>query len=262
MDLDTWISGDGSVDSELVQHKAVLIARAVAVCATAVLQTTFAKQEKKQTGYKELADEVLSGQKVTPSLLDEILPKEHHFTSDSPSMAYLREILSSRDNDTYALFALQEMAGLNFECVFNDPTPDGYWRHFEVVLSCLNVLLRLFSEIIPKKNYQDVNVQRLQLLDLSMNKLFFEAGQVAAVSVDETIRHDGIRNMKMGETAIALERRKLTIGFYEELGDRAKNMKITPISNLIRNKYIKKFGKRKARSAKQIRADLKAAGIF
>ncbi len=270
MTIDEWIAGNDSVDWKLNLEKIKLLDEVIALCLTTTLQRIYARQNKKISNFKEFFPDE-SGQDP-----DQLLPFENHYSSNSAFIEYQENLINARNDDAFALRALQEMASLDFDCKAVDPTPDGYFKRFEMVVAYGSVLYRLYAKLIPGKNYENVDAKKLQRIDLSMTKIVCEAGQMGAVSVEGVLDFDSnlLKKMKMDEglankvktdSEIALE-------FYESLNDRTKKDEtITSISKIIHKRWKinhekekhdkKNQGLKKPISDRTIREHLQKAGI-
>ncbi|BBO69090.1 hypothetical protein DSCA_30200 [Desulfosarcina alkanivorans] len=259
MGLNDWIAGDDSVDPSLNLKKVLFLSDATALCASATLQRVHAKQKKVTSNYKEIA---LSNQNIKPKELDSLLPLENHFASNPKLVEYMNRLLEVRNDDDFALQALQEMMDLDFDCNITEPLPDGYWKRFEKTVMYSSVLYRLFHNLIPDKNYEGINGKIMQQIDFSMSKILYSAGQIGATSVEQTNQYDSQLSPSRRSSTKAAERQEYAVELYNSIpkGILKRLHEIKDKMEELQARWIMKYGDDNVPSLKTLQRYLKKAG--
>jgi hypothetical protein len=244
MNLNEWIEGNDSVDPNLNIEKIKLIDDATKFCLTATLQNIYARKHKKPSNFKNFSlseQETFIQNTTQPSLF------ENHYSIDPDYIKYHDNLLNARNDDAFALNALQEMASLDFEYRKANPTPDEYWRSFEKLIKYAGVLYRLYAKVLPAKDYQNIDGQKLQRIDLSMSKLIFDAGQSGVTSIEQMLEYEKVGIRSRGKSAQKAKRKEKMMALFNDLDkklmDRINKQKAKSVkAGLVRKDWIDKYG--------------------
>ena len=251
MDLNGWISGGDTVDAGLNLKKKELLENAIDFCTFFFLQRSFAKENKINTGFEEIARASIDGKDLK---IDSSLPLENCFFSNPAYLEEYYELEEAPNNNNFAIKVLQEMTELDFDIDLRGASPEDSWNRFRMVISYLRVLYQIFAIVIPQRQYK-VDIKKLQCIEFSMSKLLFAAGQLGAVGVEQIIHYDEKLKWSNGKTAAAEIRKAMAIALYKDLSDDfISNNSGDAIANQIRKKWKTKYGEsKKIPKAKAIR---------